>query len=190
MHLRWLALQYSEIFEIDGTILTKNHVIPVIEIENRFLILCYEIERSHSNFFPFFMLMLFFFLEPTTSIFGGPDIHVHEGSPVNLSCLVSQAVGQPEFFFWYHNGQVREDTMHFVSWMFVADDWDCYRLVHVSALWSSSGIEMDMNQGRAGLAFLSSSGVWLTQLTSSFLSFDTTGIVASAFLSKDGRWDH
>ncbi|XP_046454850.1 zwei Ig domain protein zig-8-like isoform X2 [Daphnia pulex] len=47
-------------------------------------------------------------VEPTTSIFGGPDMHVHEGSPVNLSCLVSQAVGQPEFFFWYHNGQVME----------------------------------------------------------------------------------
>ena len=56
------------------------------------------------------------FAEPTTSIFGGPDIHVHEGSPVNLSCVVSQAVGQPEFFFWYHNGQVilLEFALHLV----------------------------------------------------------------------------
>lgn len=46
------------------------------------------------------------FAEPLTSIFGGPDMHVHEGSPVNLSCVVSQSVGQPEFFFWFHNGQV------------------------------------------------------------------------------------
>ena len=45
-------------------------------------------------------------LEPTTAIYGGPDMHVHEGSPVNISCLVYNAVGQPEFFFWYHNGQV------------------------------------------------------------------------------------
>jgi len=34
-------------------------------------------------------------------------MHVHEGSPVNISCIVQNAVGQPEFFFWYHNGQVR-----------------------------------------------------------------------------------
>jgi hypothetical protein len=53
-----------------------------------------------------FCCFVILIIEPTTSIFGGPDIHVHEGSPVNLSCVVSQAVGQPEFFFWYHNGQV------------------------------------------------------------------------------------
>lgn len=52
-------------------------------------------------------LIVFECTEPSTSIYGGPDIHVHEGSPVNLSCLVSQSVGQPEFFFWYHNGQAR-----------------------------------------------------------------------------------
>lgn len=58
------------------------------------------------------------FSEPTTSIYGGPDIHVHEGSPVNLSCVVSQAVGQPEFFFWYHNGQVKYSSYSFLIQFF------------------------------------------------------------------------
>jgi hypothetical protein len=68
-----------------------------------------------SLFFWWFFLVMFQFAEPTTSIFGGPDMHVHEGSPVNLSCLVSQAVGQPEFFFWYHNGQVKQQQNKFKS---------------------------------------------------------------------------
>jgi len=43
-------------------------------------------------------------VEPTTTIFGGPEMHVHEGSPLNISCVVHNSVGQPEFFFWKHNG--------------------------------------------------------------------------------------
>ena len=48
----------------------------------------------------------YLFAEPTTTIFGGPEMHVHEGSPLNISCVVHNSVGQPEFFFWKHNGNV------------------------------------------------------------------------------------
>jgi len=55
-------------------------------------------------------------LEPTTTIFGGPEMHVHEGSPLNISCVVHNSVGQPEFFFWKHNGNVS-----YYLWFFELD---------------------------------------------------------------------
>ena len=72
--------------------------IPLISLPIKILVPKFKIQK---------MFSFCSFLEPTSSIFGGPDMHVHEGSPVNISCIVQNAVGQPEFFFWYHNGQVR-----------------------------------------------------------------------------------
>lgn len=85
-----------------------------------------SLREKENSTFSVVDLMIFYrvrFAEPTTSIFGGPDMHVHEGSPVNLSCLVSQAVGQPEFFFWYHNGQVKT---HFVCFKIQFDAHEAF----------------------------------------------------------------
>lgn len=49
-------------------------------------------------------------------MFGGPDMHVHEGSLVNISCIVQNTVGPPEFFFWYQNGKVS------LSWCMAEDE--------------------------------------------------------------------
>lgn len=61
-------------------------------------------------------------VEPTSSIFGGPDIHVHQGSSVNISCIVQNAAGQPEYFFWFRNrqlvdfgGQIEERRQYFAD---------------------------------------------------------------------------
>jgi hypothetical protein len=97
-----------------GNLASNQYYIFVVRLFGR-LYFSGKKKPFRSLFFWWFFLVMFQFAEPTTSIFGGPDMHVHEGSPVNLSCLVSQAVGQPEFFFWYHNGQVKQQQNKFKS---------------------------------------------------------------------------
>ncbi|KAK2725878.1 hypothetical protein QYM36_000374 [Artemia franciscana] len=44
---------------------------------------------------------------PRSVIAGGStDIHVQEGSTINITCTVYDSVQPPAFFFWYHDGQV------------------------------------------------------------------------------------
>ena len=50
------------------------------------------------------------FLEPKTEILGGPDIHLKEGSTMNLTCVISDSPEPPSYIFWRHNDAVREYT--------------------------------------------------------------------------------
>jgi len=80
-------------------------------------------------------------VEPTTTIFGGPEMHVHEGSPLNISCVVHNSVGQPEFFFWKHNGNgIKFDDVRYEMRQYFADnDETVSSFVIKSAQYSDSG---------------------------------------------------
>ncbi|XP_050422755.1 zwei Ig domain protein zig-8-like isoform X2 [Adelges cooleyi] len=43
---------------------------------------------------------------PSASISGGPDIHVNEGSTINLTCVVKFSPEPPAYIFWYHYDEV------------------------------------------------------------------------------------
>ncbi|KAG5683020.1 hypothetical protein PVAND_012330 [Polypedilum vanderplanki] len=42
-------------------------------------------------------------VEPLTSIIGGPDVYVHSGSTINLTCIVKNSPESPFAMFWTHN---------------------------------------------------------------------------------------
>jgi hypothetical protein len=44
--------------------------------------------------------------EPKTEILGGPDIHLKEGSTMNLTCVISDSPEPPTFIFWRHDDAV------------------------------------------------------------------------------------
>ncbi|RWS17730.1 kin of IRRE-like protein 3 [Dinothrombium tinctorium] len=39
-------------------------------------------------------------------IIGGPSLYINSGSTLNLTCVVNDTPGPPDFIFWYHNGEV------------------------------------------------------------------------------------
>eukprot|EP00095_Tigriopus_kingsejongensis_P000238 snap_masked-scaffold55_size446313-processed-gene-3.2 protein:Tk00238 transcript:snap_masked-scaffold55_size446313-processed-gene-3.2-mRNA-1 annotation:"hypothetical protein KGM_11578" len=45
-------------------------------------------------------------LVPHVRIQGSPDIHVNQGSVINLTCIISYSPEAPAFIFWYHGDQV------------------------------------------------------------------------------------
>lgn len=49
---------------------------------------------------------IFIFAEPSTQIFGGPDIFINRGSNINLTCVVEYTPTPPSFVTWKHNGKV------------------------------------------------------------------------------------
>ena len=52
--------------------------------------------------------------EPKTAILGGPDIHLKEGSTMNLTCIITDSPEPPSYIFWRH-----DDAVSFLpfSWM-------------------------------------------------------------------------
>eukprot|EP00095_Tigriopus_kingsejongensis_P007855 maker-scaffold62_size438377-snap-gene-3.7 protein:Tk07855 transcript:maker-scaffold62_size438377-snap-gene-3.7-mRNA-1 annotation:"AGAP002135-PB" len=44
--------------------------------------------------------------EPKTSILGGPDIHLKEGSTMNLTCVIADSPEPPSYIFWRHNDAI------------------------------------------------------------------------------------
>ena len=61
-----------------------------------------------------------FFLVPRSVIAGGStDIHVQEGSTINITCTVYDSVQPPAFFFWYHDGQV--SIVKFIKFIWLTD---------------------------------------------------------------------
>lgn len=51
--------------------------------------------------------------EPYIQILNGPEVYVHEGSTLNLTCVISPAV-DASLFLWSRNGQV-SDSLSFES---------------------------------------------------------------------------
>ena len=47
--------------------------------------------------------------EPHIQIVNGPEVHLHEGSTLNLTCMISPAV-DASLLLWERNGQVSEST--------------------------------------------------------------------------------
>ncbi|KAK8378148.1 hypothetical protein O3P69_018841 [Scylla paramamosain] len=43
---------------------------------------------------------------PQASILHAPEIHIDEGSALNLTCVVAPSPAAPEYIFWYHRGEV------------------------------------------------------------------------------------
>jgi hypothetical protein len=52
---------------------------------------------------------IFFNTEPHIQIMNGPEVHLHEGSTLNLTCMISPAV-DASLLLWERNGQVTEFT--------------------------------------------------------------------------------
>ena len=50
------------------------------------------------------------FAVPHVRIQGSPDIHVDQGSVINLTCIISSTPEPPVYVFWYHGDQVRKGT--------------------------------------------------------------------------------
>ncbi|KAF0773722.1 neurotrimin-like isoform X2 [Aphis craccivora] len=50
---------------------------------------------------------------PSASISGGPDIHVNEGSTINLTCIVKFSPEPPSYIFWYHYDELSEECIDF-----------------------------------------------------------------------------
>ena len=44
--------------------------------------------------------------EPKTAILGGPDIHLKEGSTMNLTCIITDSPEPPSYIFWRHDDRV------------------------------------------------------------------------------------
>ena len=50
----------------------------------------------------------FLFVEPKTAILGGPDIHLKEGSTMNLTCVITDSPEPPSYIFWRHDDKVNK----------------------------------------------------------------------------------
>ena len=48
-------------------------------------------------------MYLFLFSEAQAVIKEGTDLHVHEGSPLQLHCKIENATQKPTYLFWFHN---------------------------------------------------------------------------------------
>ena len=58
--------------------------------------------------FHFIRLSLSIFLSlavPHVRIQGAPDIHVNQGSAINLTCIISYSPEPPAFVFWYRGNK-------------------------------------------------------------------------------------
>lgn len=44
--------------------------------------------------------------EPKTAILGGPDIHLKEGSTMNLTCVITDSPEPPSYIFWRHDDAI------------------------------------------------------------------------------------
>lgn len=53
-----------------------------------------------------FEVFVFFFSVPTAEILGSPDLHVDEGSTINLTCSIKYSPEPPAYIFWYHHDEV------------------------------------------------------------------------------------
>ncbi|KAA0194630.1 hypothetical protein HAZT_HAZT006792 [Hyalella azteca] len=47
-------------------------------------------------------------IEPRAEIVNAPDIYVHQGSLINLTCLVHHGTDRPIFVYWYHGNKLME----------------------------------------------------------------------------------
>ena len=65
------------------------------------VLLCkiYISSAQHSN-------ICFFVLVPHVRIQGSPDIHVDQGSVINLTCIISYSPEPPVYVFWYKGESV------------------------------------------------------------------------------------
>jgi hypothetical protein len=50
--------------------------------------------------------------EPHIQILNGPEVYVHEGSMLNLTCVITPAV-DASLLLWSRNGQVSSDFIAF-----------------------------------------------------------------------------
>ena len=60
-------------------------------------------------------------LEPRTSIMGGPDIHLKEGSTMNLTCIITDSPEPPSYIFWRHNDgvsivKISKNCKYIITW--------------------------------------------------------------------------
>ena len=53
----------------------------------------------------------FSFPEPYTVVLGGPDMHVDQGSTINLTCVSKFNPMPPSDVTWYLNGKVKKSLL-------------------------------------------------------------------------------
>ena len=64
----------------------------------------YEYEFTAEN--EIILFCRFHHVEPKTAILGGPDIHLKEGSTMNLTCVITDSPEPPSYIFWRHDDKV------------------------------------------------------------------------------------
>lgn len=69
---------------------------------------------------------MYYFAVPSASISGGPDIHVNEGSTINLTCVVKFSPEPPAYIFWYHYDEVckKINSYLFITNKYYAHWWE------------------------------------------------------------------
>ncbi len=77
----------------------------------------YDVDICTADLFHIFSFVLF--SVPHVRIQGSPDIHVNQGSLINLTCIISYSPEPPAFIFWYRGNEVREPSKKclFVQWV-------------------------------------------------------------------------
>jgi hypothetical protein len=55
--------------------------------------------------------ILLIFSEPHTEVLGGPDMHVDQGSTINLTCVSKFNPFPPSDVIWYLNDKVTTTTL-------------------------------------------------------------------------------
>ena len=120
------------------------HVIHFIHLEKQIMV-GYLQQLQIYKWFPFLSSgpwqcsdkMLFRQVEvlvrrPEVRILGDPDLHVQEGSPVSLECVVTNLPQLLPFVSWFFNNEVRRSNMQIKRRHFVAkllfSCWEKYKL--------------------------------------------------------------
>ena len=58
-------------------------------------------------YFVTLLIVCLFFSVPHVRIQGAPDLHVDQGSVINLTCIISYSPEPPVYVFWYRGDEVR-----------------------------------------------------------------------------------
>lgn len=69
-------------------------------------------------------------MTPSVRILGDPDIHVKEGSKVNIECVISNTTDHVPYVTWLFNNQVKTDRIQNLSNLNKC--WDYIRKIFVS----------------------------------------------------------
>ena len=80
------------------------------------------------------------------SIIGGAEVHVEQGSTLNLTCVVKNSLEKPHYLLWYHNNKVMIITLKKGLWIlsFLQSKWDYWK--NLSILSAQDFVKIVLNE--------------------------------------------